>query len=179
VADSVSDTGAGPERGIGVQLPQTISGRHRSIAFIAAGVLMLILALVHAGVAMLFAFLASSPRRTTVRIGDDMAVLYSDFAYNGTATFLVLCLISGYAGLAAIRGWHTARLAAGAAGGATIVLCLYWLWGYANMLMPGLPWVPFSIGIRTTPMVFGVLSIIGIIILLAACRPTKTPMARM
>jgi hypothetical protein len=146
---------------------------------IAAGVLLLILALIHAGVAMLFVPLASNPRRMTLRIGEDIAVLYSDFAYNGTATFLVLCLVSGYAGLAAIRGWHGARLAAGAAGGATILLGLYWLWGYANMLIPGLPWIPFSIGIRTTPMVFFVLSIVGIIILWAACRPIEKPMERM
>jgi hypothetical protein len=73
-----------------VQLPQTISGRHRSIAFIAAGVLLLILALVHAGVAMLFALLASSPRRTTLRIGDDWQCLHWNGDLSGSMPYLGL-----------------------------------------------------------------------------------------
>lgn len=141
-----------------------MSGTNRSIAFVASGVL-LILALIYAGTAALFALLASSGRRSTLRIVDDIAVLHSDFAYEGLATFLVLCLIATYAGLAAIRNWRGARLVAAAAGGATIALGLHGLWVYASMLAPGIPRMPFSIGIQASPAVSLALCILGIIVL--------------
>ena len=159
-------------RGIGVQLPQAMSGRPRSIASIAGGALLLILALVYAGIAGLFALLASNPRNTILRIGDDLAALYSEFAYDGLVTFLALCLISGYAGLAAIGNWRGVRLVAGAAGGATTLLGFHGLWVYANMLI-ALPLMPFSIGMRVSPAVSLALFVVGIIVLWAVWRPVK------
>ena len=144
-------------------------GTNRSIAFIAGGVL-LILALVYAGTAALFALLASSGRRSTLRIADDIAVLHSDFAYEGLATFLVLCLISTYAGLAAIGNWRGAQLVAGAAGGAMVALGLHGLWVYASILTAGIPRMSFSIGIQASPAVWLALCIFGIIVLCTVRR---------
>jgi len=92
-------------------MAEAVSGRHRSIASIAAGTLLLVLALLEAGIAALFVPLASSERRTMLRIGNDAAVLYPDYAYNGIAIFLALCLISACGG-----GGCNRRLAWDAAG---------------------------------------------------------------
>jgi len=85
-------------------MAQTSSGRHRSIARAAASVLLLVLALIYAGITALFVLLVPSSRITLLNIGNDIVVLYSDFAYNGIVVFLASCLLSGYAGVAVARG---------------------------------------------------------------------------
>jgi len=151
-------------------MAQTSSGRHRSIARVAASVLLLVLALIYAGITALFVLLVPSSRITLLKIGNDIVVLYSDFAYNGIVVFLASCLLSGYAGVAALAGWRGARLVALTAGWATIALGVYGLWLYANMLMIGLPSVPFSIGMRSSPLVSLALCVSGIFVLWAMRR---------
>jgi hypothetical protein len=147
-------------------MAQQTSGRRWSIARVAASALLLVLALVYAGTTALFVFLLSSFKGlSTLRFGNDVIVLYREFAYSGSAAFLALCLLSGYAGLAALSGWRGARLIATAAGWTTIALGIYGLWLYANLLMIGLPLVPFSIGMRSSPLVSLALCATGILIL--------------
>jgi hypothetical protein len=148
-------------------MAQSIPGRRWSVVRVAASVLLLVLALIYAGITALFILLVPSSRITFLRIGNDIVVLYSDFAYNGTVVFLALCLLSGYAGLATLIAWRGARLVALAAGWATIALGVYGLWLYANMLMIGLPLVPFSIGMRSSPLVSLALCVSGIFVLWA------------
>jgi len=148
-------------------MAQAMSGRHWSIARVAASVLLLVLALIYAGITALFVLLLSSPWGTSLRIGDDIIVLHSEFASSGTVVFLTLCLLSGYAGLATLIAWRGARLVALAAGWATIALGIYGLWIYANMLMIGLPFLPFSIGMQSPPLVSLALCVIGILVLWA------------
>ena len=147
-----------------------ISGRHWSVARVAASVLLLALAVIYAVVTALFVLLFSSSRSTSLRIGDDFIVLYSDLEYSKAVVFLALCLLSGYAGLAAIRGWRGARLVALAAGAATIALGSYGLWIYANALI-GVPVLLFSIGIQAPPELFLVLCVAGILVLWAVQKP--------
>jgi hypothetical protein len=158
-------------------MAQAISGRSWSVT--AASVLLLVLALVYAGITALFVSLLSSSWGTSLRIGSDFLgstslgiangfiVLSSEFATSGALVFLVLCLLSGYAGLAAFGGWRGARLVAIAAGWTTIALGVYGLWIYANVLMIGLPFLPFSIGIQSHPLVSLALCVIGILVLWA------------
>src|SRR5215470_16340621 len=113
-------------------MAQAMSGRRWSVARVAASVLLLVLALVYAGMTALFVSLVPSPRMRFLSIGNDIVVLYSEFAYNGTIVFLASCLLSGYAGVAALGGWRGARLIAAAAGWTTIALGIYGLWLYAN-----------------------------------------------
>jgi hypothetical protein len=146
--------------------------------------LLLVLALIYAGITALFVSLLSSAWGTSltigndfiggtiIRIGNDFIVLNSEFAYSGAAVFLALCLLSGYAGLAALSGWRGAWPIAKAAGWATIALGVYGLWIYANMLVIGLPVLPFSIGMRSSPLVSLVLCVIGILVLWAMRRNT-------
>src|SRR5262245_66623103 len=123
-------------------MAQTSSGRHRSIARVAASVLLLVLALIYAGITALFVLLVPSSRITLLNIGNDIVVLYSDFAYNGIVVFLASCLLSGYAGVAAVAGWRGARLVGIAAAWATMALGIYGLWIYGNVLMIGLASAP-------------------------------------
>jgi len=148
-------------------MAQAMSGRHWSIARVAASMLLLVLALAYAGITALFVLLLSSPWGTALRIGDDIVVLHSEFASTGTAVFSALCLLSGYAGLATLTAWRGARLVALAAGWATIALGAYGLWLYANMLTAGLPFLPFSIGMQSPPSVSLALCVIGIFVLWA------------
>jgi hypothetical protein len=150
-----------------LHMAQAMSGRHWSVARVAASVLLLVLALIYAGITTLFVLLVPSSKITILRLGNDIVVLYSDFAYNGIVIFLASCLLSGYAGVAALGGWRGARLVALAAGWATIALGVYGLWLYANMLMIGLPLVPFSIGMRSSPLVSLALCVVGILVLWA------------
>src|SRR5262245_55390244 len=151
-------------------MAQAMSRRHWSVARIAASVLLLVLAVIYAGITALFVLLVPSSRITFLKIGNDIVVLYSDFAYNGIVVFLASCLLSGYAGVAALAGWRGARLAALTAGCATIALGVYGLWLYANMLMIGLPLVPFSIGMRSSPLVSLALCVGGFFVLWAMRR---------
>jgi hypothetical protein len=158
-------------------MAQQTSGRRWSIARVTASALLLVMALVYAGITALFVFLLSSFKGlSTLRFGNDVIVLYREFAYSGSAAFLALCLLSGYAGLAALCGWRGARLVGIAAGFATIALGLYGLWLYANLLMIGLPFLPFSIGIQARPWVFLALCVVGILVLWATHKAVdKTP----
>jgi len=169
-------------------MAQAMSGRHWSVARIAASVLLLPLALIYAGITALFVLLLSSSWGTTLRIGNDfigstalgigndLIVLNSEFARSGAVVFLALCLLSGYAGLAAPSGSRGARLVGLAAGWATIALGVYGLWIYANMLMIGLPFLPFSIGMQSHPLVSLALCVIGILVLWAMRKPIdKSP----
>jgi hypothetical protein len=148
-------------------MAQAMSGRHWSVAPVAASVLLLVLAVIYAGITALFALLMSSSWGTSLMIGNNFIVLHSEFAYSGAVVFLALCLLSGYAGLAALRGWRGALLVAMAAGWATIALGIYGLWIYANMLMIGLLSLPFSIGMQSPPLVSLALCAIGIFVLWA------------
>jgi hypothetical protein len=141
-------------------MAQAIPGRRWSVARVAASVLLLVLALSYAGITALFVLLVSSSRNASLRIGDDLVVLHSEFASSGTVVFLALCLLSGYAGLATLIAWRGARLVALAAGWATIALGIYGLW-------IGLPFLPFSIGMRSSPLVSLALCVIGIFVLWA------------
>ena len=165
-------------------MAEAISGRHSSVARVAASMLLLVLALIYAGITALFVSLLSGSWGTSLRIGDDfvgsttlriggdIVVLNSWFAYSGAVVFLALCLLSGYAGVAALSGWRGARLVATAAGWATIALGVYGLWTYANMLVIGLPSLPFSIGMRLSPLASLVLCVIGILVLWAMRKKT-------
>jgi len=157
-------------------MAQAMSGRHWSVARIAASVLLFVLALIYAGITALFVSLLSRSWGTSLRIGSDFIVLNSEFARSGAVVFLALCLLSGYAGLAALSGWRGARLVGLAAGCATIALGVYGLWIYANMLMIGLPFLPFSIGMQSHPLVSLALCVIGILVLWAMRKPIdKSP----
>jgi hypothetical protein len=147
-------------------MAEAMSGRHWSIARLAASVLLLVLALAYAGITALFVLLLSSPWGTSLRIGDDI-VLHSEFASTGTAIFSALCLLAGYAGLATLIAWRGARLVTLAASWATIALGLHGLWLYANMLTAGLPFLPFSIGMQSPPSVSLALCVIGTFVLWA------------
>ena len=157
-------------------MAQAMSGRHWSVARIAASVLLFVLALIYAGITALFVSLLSRSWGTSLRIGSDFIVLNSEFARSGAVVFLALCLLSGYAGLAAPSGSRGARLVGLAAGCATIALGVYGLWIYANMLMIGLPFLPFSIGMQSHPLVSLALCVIGILVLWATRKPIdKSP----
>jgi hypothetical protein len=151
-------------------MAEAISGRRWSIARVAASVLLLVLTLIYAGITALFVFLLSSTRSTFLQIGNNVVVLHSDFAYSGTVVFLASCLLSGYAGLAALSGWRGARLVGMAAGWATIALGIYGLWIYAKLLWIGLPFLPFSLGIQWPPLVSPALCVVGILVLWAMRR---------
>jgi hypothetical protein len=165
-------------------MAEAMSGRHSSVARVAASMLLLVLALIYAVITALFVVLVPSSSgaflgtgndftgSTTLRVGNDFIVLYSQFAYCGVVVFLALCLLSGYAGLAALRGWPGARLVAATTAWATIALGVYGLWIYANLLMIGLPILPFSIGMRSSPLVSLALCVIGISVLWAMRKKT-------
>ena len=162
-----------------IHMSQAISETHWSIARVTASVLLLVLALIYAGITALFVLLLSSSWGTSLRVGSDFAgsttlgvgneliVLNSEFAHSGAVVSLALCLLSGYAGLAALRGWRGGRLVAIAAGWTTIALGAYGLWIYASMLMIGLPFPPFSFGMQSHPLVSLVLCASGILVIWA------------
>jgi hypothetical protein len=150
---------------------QAISGARRPIVRIAAGAWLLVLALIDAAIVALFTFLVTRTTAAAIRIGE--VLLLSDDGYNGAAVFLLLCLLSGYAGLALICRWRDAAFAAQAAGWATIALCVYGLWLYLNMLVPGLPHFPISIGISMPPSVSLAFGVIGLFVIWATRNPTE------
>ena len=152
-----------------------MSGRHWSVERVAASALLLVLAVIYAVITALFVLLLSSSGSTSLRLGDDFIVLYSDSEYGRAVVFLALCLLSGYAGLATICGWHGARLVALAAGAATVALGSYGLWIYATALI-GVPVLLFSIGIQSRPEVFLALCVVGSVVLWAMQKPmAKNP----
>jgi hypothetical protein len=145
-------------------MSQSASRADRSIAIIAA-VVLIGLALVYAGMTALFAFLLSQPRNTIFRIGETR--LYSEFGAYGLVIFGLLCLLSAYAGLATIRRWpHWASIGQ-AAGWATIGLCVYGIWIFLNLIMPGLPYFPIPLGINLPVDVALAAGVIGVFVLWA------------
>jgi hypothetical protein len=154
-------------------MSQSIPRASRSIAVIVGAVVLLALALVYAAIAALFGILLSRPTHMIVRIGDTN--LYSDFAVSGVLVFGLLCLLSGYGGLAAIRRWSHGMPVAHAAAWATIGLGIYGIWVFlsAMIMVPGLPRPPFAIGINMPFEVSVVTSAIGLLVLWTTWRPAE------
>ena len=102
--------------------------------------------------------------------------MYSDFGLNGPLVFGLLCLLSGYGGVASIWRWPGWRPVAQAAGWATVGLSVYGIWMFLNIIVIGLPYPPFAIGINMPFYVSIMTGVIGVFVLWAIRTPTeKTP----
>ena len=143
----------------------------RSIAVILGAVVLLALALIYAAIAALFGTLLWRLTHTIIVIGDIR--LYSDFAVNGLLVLGLLCLLSGYGGLASIWRWPRWQPVAQAAAWATIGLGIYGIWVFLNMILPGLPHPPFAIGINIPFNVSVVAGVIGLLVLWAMRKPAE------
>ena len=151
-------------------MAQTISGAGRFL-IIFGSVVLLILAVICAAITALFLVLMAQPKHQIVVLGDIR--VYSEFGYNGVPIFLLICLLSGYAGLAAIFRWRGSEVAPQLAGWATIGLGAYGLWVFLRLIMPNVPYPPFSIGMNLPPFVALALCAIGIFVLWAIRKPTE------
>jgi hypothetical protein len=120
--------------------PALASGR--SIAVAAAGILLVIMAIPYALCAVLFAAQGWNPRGR-IAIG---GVLLPSFGYEAMVVFLALLLLSGYAGLAAIRRWRGWQLLAAAAAWAMMGLSAAIAWFLLNGFLTGLPGFGPAIG---------------------------------
>lgn len=142
-----------------------------STAIILGAAVLLILALIYGATVALFGILLSRPTHGAVLIGDIR--LSSNFGFNGPLVFGLLCLLSGYGGLASIWRWPRWMAVAQAAGWATIGLSVYGIWTFLNIIAPGLPYPPFAIGIYMPFYVSLVAGVIGIFVLWAMRKPAE------
>ena len=151
-------------------MEHTISGAGR-FAIVFSSVVLLILAVIHAAITALFLFLMAQPKHQVVVLGDIR--MYSEFGYYGAPIFLLICLLSGYAGLAAIFRWRGSQIAPQIAGWATIGLGVYGLWVFLCLITPNVPYPPFTIGMNLPPLIAFALCVIGIFVLWAVHKPTE------
>jgi hypothetical protein len=119
-----------------------VSASGKSIAVTAAGITLGILAIPYALCAVLFALQGWNPRVRIVMGG----VSLPGFGYEAMVVFLALLLLSGYAGLAAIRRWRGWQLLAAAAAWALMGLSFAVAWFRLNGILIGLPSFSPAIG---------------------------------
>ncbi len=148
----------------------SIAPARRSVTVVVGAAVLLALALVYAAFAALFGTLFWSSGRFIVRVGEDLR-FYPDFSLTGLLVFAMLCLLSAYGGLAAIRRWSCWAPVAQAAGWGTVALSIYGLWMFLNMIAAGLPYPPLALGVVMPTYVAIAFGLLGILVLLVMRRP--------
>jgi hypothetical protein len=148
---------------------QTTSATARLVVIL-GGAALLVLAIIYAAIVAIFISLSFQPTHLIIHLGE--VRLYSEFGYSGVPIFLIMCLLSGYGGLAAILRWPSAWHAVQIAGWATIGLGAYGLWIFLCLFVP-IPYPPFTIGMNLPPLVALALCVIGSFVLCATRKPKE------
>src|SRR5262245_54717902 len=149
-------------------MPQS---RFRRSIVVVAAVLLVLLALVYCGIAAILISMLTQPRHSIVRLGEFR--LYSEFGVAGALSFGVLCLLSLFAGLAALRRWSGWALIGRVAGVATMVLGFYGVWMFLRMMMPDLPYFPIPLGVNLPVEIALAAGAVGLFVVLAMPNPAE------